>query len=101
MIQTLTPVRFLLAVIVTGLLALMANSISAQQQESFEGFANGIRANAVKGEVFYEHEDGKFALEPGHKLEAGFFTKSGANSYAELLLQPGNYLRIGPDSECQ
>lgn len=89
-------------VILIGLLALTGNSKSAsgQRHESFEGFVSGIRANAVKGEVFYQR-DGKFNLEAGHKLQEGDFIKTEANSYAELLLQPGNYLRIGAESEIQ
>lgn len=73
----------------------------AQEQESFEGFINGIRANAVKGAVLYLRGDGRFDLEPGHKLEEGDFIKSGADGYAELLLQPGNYVRVGANSDFQ
>ena len=76
-------------------------SAGPQREESFEGFISGIRANAVKGEVFYQREDGKFNLEAGLKLQEGDFIKTEPNSYAELLLQPGNYLRIGGDSELQ
>ncbi len=76
-------------------------STIGQQHESFEGFVSGIRANAVKGEVFYQRDDGKFALDPGLKLEEGDFIKSGHNAYAELLLQPGNYLRVAGESEFQ
>ncbi|HET6854398.1 MAG TPA: hypothetical protein VFH46_19005 [Pyrinomonadaceae bacterium] len=74
---------------------------SAQRQESFEGFINGVRANAVKGDVTYQRGEGKFELEPGHTLQAGDFIRSSANSYAELLLQPGNYLRIAGETEFQ
>ena len=70
-------------------------------QEPFEGFVSGIRANAVKGEVFYQRADGKFNLEVGHRLQEGDFIKTESNSYAELLLQPGNYLRISENSELQ
>ena len=85
------------------IIAFVANptSINGQRHESFDGFINGIRANAVKGEVFYQRGEGKFPLEPGHKLEEGDFIKTGPNSYAELLLQPGNYLRVGGESEIQ
>src|SRR5215211_3142306 len=85
------------------IVVLVVNAVpaSAQSQESFEGFITGVRANAVKGEVIYQRDDGKFALEPGLKLEEGDFIKSTANSYAELLLQPGNYLRLGGETECQ
>lgn len=84
-----------------ALLAFPPASASGQQQETYEGFVTGIRANAIKGEVFYEHDGGKFELVSGNILEAGNFIKTGSNSYAELLLQPGKYLRIGAESECQ
>jgi hypothetical protein len=74
---------------------------SRQRQESFERFINGVRANAVKGDVTYQREDGKFDLEPGHTLQEHDFIRSSANSYAELLLQPGNYLRIAGETEFQ
>lgn len=73
----------------------------AQRSENFEGFISGMRANAVKGEVFYVRGDGSFNLETGHKLQEGDFIKTGSSSYAELLLQPGSYLRVGGDSELQ
>jgi hypothetical protein len=86
------------------LLVVCLTSVSAQQQqqqESYEGFVSGIRANAVKGNAFYQRGEGKFDLEAGHKLEEGDYIKTESNSYAELLLQPGNYLRVGADSEVQ
>jgi len=94
---------FLLVAIVIGLLVVVVKptSINGQQEESFVGFVSGIRANAVKGEVFYQRDDGEFALEAGLKLQEGDFIKTGADSYAELLLQPGNYLRVGGESEFQ
>ena len=91
--------RFLF--VITFALVMNAATARAQQQQSFEGFAIGVRPNAVKGEVTYQRENGTFDLEPGLKLQEGDFIKSGANAYAELLLHPGNYLRIGPETECQ
>ena len=82
-------------------ISLLTSTIGQEQPESVEGFVSGIRANAVKGKVFYERTDGKFELEPGLKLQEGDFIKSTQNSYAELLLQPGNYLRVGGESEFQ
>ena len=74
---------------------------SAQRRDSYEGFMSGIRANAVKGEVFYQRGEGKFPLEPGLRLQEGDFIRTTANSYAELCLQPGNYLRMAGESELQ
>lgn len=75
--------------------------INGQEIESFEGFTSGMRPNAVKGSAFYRRGEGKFELEPGLKLQDGDFISTGVEGYAELLLQPGNYLRVGSDSECQ
>ncbi|HEU4769247.1 MAG TPA: FecR domain-containing protein, partial [Pyrinomonadaceae bacterium] len=74
---------------------------SGQEIETFEGFTTGMRPNAVKGSAFYQRGEGKFDLEPGLKLQEGDFIKTGVDGYAELLLQPGNYLRVGSDSEFQ
>ena len=87
---------YLMILIITGL-----TFQDEPRQETLEGFISGIRANAVKGEVFYQRGDGKFNLESGHKLQEGDFIKTASNSYAELLLQPGSYLRIGENSELQ
>ena len=74
---------------------------SAQRQESFEGFMRGIRSNAVKGAAFYERTGAKFEFEPGLKLQDDDFIKTAADGYAELLLQPGNYLRAAVDTDLQ
>jgi hypothetical protein len=83
------------------LLIAFCSTAHAQRQESFEGFMTGIRANAVQGEVYYQRDDGKFPLESGLKLEQGDFINSGKGSYAELLLQPGYFMRVGDDTEFQ
>jgi hypothetical protein len=93
--------RFWCVKVCCTLLIAICPSVNGQPQESFEGFMNGIRANAVQGEVYYQREDGKFPLESGLKLEEGDFIRSGKGAYAELLLQPGNYLRVGGDTEFQ
>jgi len=82
-------------------LVLVAAPIVNGQDESVEGFIAGIRANAVKGDVSYQRGDGKFPLESGIKLEQGDFIRSGKGSCAELLLQPGNFLRVGADTELE
>ncbi len=90
--------RFNLLVVIV---LLSFTTIAAQEGESVEGFMHGIRANAVKGDAVYQREDAKFPLEPGLKLEKGDFIKTASNSYTELLLQPGNYLRVAADTEIQ
>lgn len=76
-------------------------SAKAQEEEDLEGFVSGIRASVIRGEVFYQRGDGKLELEPGHKLEEGDIVSTGSNSHVELLLQPGNCLRLGANSELQ
>ena len=87
--------------VIYGLVLLSCSLANGQRVESFEGFVTGIRPNAVSGEVFYQRKDGTFPLEAGLKLEQGDFIRSRADGYAELLLQPGNYLRVGSETECQ
>src|ERR1044071_2082427 len=91
--------RYRLCVICV-LVLLSCSLASSQQVESFEGFVTGIRPNAISGEVFYRRTGATFPLEAGLKLEEGDFIRSGATGYAELLLQPGNYLRVGSETEC-
>lgn len=82
-------------------LSVFSVNVNAQIQESFEGFMNGIRSNAVAGTVTFQRKDGKYPLDQGLTFEEGDFVRTGADGYAELLLQPGNYLRVGSDSEWQ
>jgi hypothetical protein len=62
---------------------------------------HGIRANAVEGEVVYQRNDGSFPIEAGLKLEIGDVIKTAPAACAEFLLQPGNYLRAGAETELQ
>jgi hypothetical protein len=87
--------------VICGLVLLSCSLANSQKVESFEGFVTGIRPNAVSGEVFYQRKDATFPLESGLELEQGDFIRSSAGGYAELLLQPGNYLRVGSETECQ
>jgi hypothetical protein len=91
----------LLVVITFMSIVLDSTATNAQQEESFEGIMIGLRANAVKGDVIYQRDDGKFPVESGLELEEGDYIRTGANAYAELLLDPGNYLRIGSDTDFQ
>jgi hypothetical protein len=88
-------------VVLIIIVLLSFRTIAAQEGETFEGFMHGIRANAVQGDAVYQREDAKFPLEPGLKLEKGDFIKTAPDAYAELLLQPGNYLRVAGDTEIQ
>ena len=100
--QRLQPWRgSLLLLVLIGLASMAPVKLNAQRQESFEGFMNGIRANTVKGQVLYQRGSGRFDLEAGVKLGPDDFIRTAPNSYAELLLQPGNYLRVGGDTDLQ
>ena len=80
------------------LIVLSATGLRAQFKD-FEGFLSGFRVNAVKGAAIYQRDKGKFILEPGLRLHEGDFVYTD-EGYAELLLQPGNFLRVGSNSEC-
>jgi hypothetical protein len=88
------------ALICALFLVAIAIPAHAQEQGSLNGFMTGIRTNAVKGSVIFKR-DGSYDLEPGLKFEQYDVLKSGANSYCELLLQPGNYFRVGSDTALQ
>jgi FecR protein len=89
-----------LALVAALVLTLRNAPVTGQRQENFEGFMRGIRANAVEGKVLFQRNDAKFDLETGLKLEEGDFIKN-VDGFTELLLQPGNYLRIGSETEFQ
>ncbi len=82
-------------------LLLVLPIVNGQQPDDFEGFIAGIRANAVKGEVVYQRDNAKFPIESGLRLEEGDIIGSSKDSYAELLLQPGNYLRVAGNTRFQ
>jgi len=87
--------------LVIAVVLLSFRTIAAQPEEAFAGFMHGIRANAVKGDVVYQRNDATFPLESGLKLEIGDVIKTAPGACAELLLQPGNYLRASADTELQ
>jgi FecR protein len=87
--------------VICGLVLLSCSLANSQKVESFEGFVTGFRPNVISGEVFYQRKDASFPLEPGLELERGDFIRTNAGGYAELLLQPGNFLRVGSETECQ
>ncbi len=90
----------LLALLLTLVMHIYAQE-QEQELENIPAILSGVRANAVAGGVVYVREDAKFDLESGHELKQGDVVRTGANARAELLLQPGNLLRIGPDTECK
>jgi hypothetical protein len=93
--------RFPRLALLFALMLLNCVRAAGQRIDSFEGFMSGIRANAVKGEVRFQRSDGKFDLVAGLKLEEGDLIQSGPDGFVELLLQPGNYLRMSASTECE
>lgn len=90
--SALLPVLFLLAIAIPA---------PGQQIENLNGFMTGIRANVVKGSVSFQRRDGFYDLDPGRQLERDDILKTTPDAYYELLLQPGNLMRVGPDTELQ
>ena len=96
--------RFNVLVVIAIVLLTLGTVAAQEPAESFEGYIgymHGIRANAVKGEVIFQRDDAKYPVESGIKFEKGDFIRTASNAYAELLLQPGNYLRVAGDTELQ
>jgi hypothetical protein len=81
-----------------------SQSTSRTTEESTEPLVaavSGVRANVVEGEVVFQGTEAKFSLSTGLELEQGDWIRSSQRSRAELLLQPGNYLRLGEETECR
>lgn len=72
-----------------------------QEVESIPAILSGVRANAVEGSVVYVHDSAKLDLEIGFEVKQGDVVRSAAGGRAELLLQPGNFLRLAPETEFQ
>lgn len=70
-----------------------------QEIENIPAVLSGVRANMVEGNVVYFRESAKFDLEATFELQQGDVVRSASAARAELLLQPGNFLRIAPDTE--
>jgi hypothetical protein len=87
-------------------LATLVVQVSAQEQEEEQidhipAVLSGLRVNAAEGEVVYVRENAKFDAEAGTELKQADSVRTGAKGRAELLLQPGNLLRVGGETECR
>jgi hypothetical protein len=86
-------------------LATLVGQTPAQDQDEqvdhIPAILSGLRVNVVEGDVAYVREDGKFTLEANYELKQADSVRTGANGRAELLLQPGNLLRVGGDTDCK
>jgi hypothetical protein len=72
-----------------------------EEIENIPAILSGVRTNAVEGNVLYVRESASFDLEPTFELKQGDAVRSAAGARAELLLQPGNFLRLAAESEFQ
>jgi hypothetical protein len=86
------------------LLATLVVHIAAQEQE--EQIENvpaisGLRVSVMDGEVLYVRENAKFDVEPGFEVKQADELRTASNARAELLLQPGNFVRIAANTDCQ
>lgn len=77
------------------------NKDKDQQVENIAAVLSGVRANAVDGKVVYVREAASYEIEPTTELKHGDAVRSAAGSRAELLLQPGNFLRVAAETEFQ
>jgi hypothetical protein len=74
------------------------NSQDSKQGDKFEATVTGIRSNVVEGEATLERAGYSFELKPDVELKEGDVLKSGSAGRAEILLQPGNYLRMSSNT---
>jgi hypothetical protein len=94
-------IGFMLAIqIGSGVRPLQATGLP-QEPERPAAVVSGVRANLVEGAMVYQRDEGKFPLEAGLLLKESDWVTSESGSRAELLLQPGNYLRVNEETQFQ
>ena len=91
--------EFLLVGYLAVTLSAPTSVVAQKELENVDAVVSGIRANAVEGELTCKRHDESFKLEAGVELKEDDQLSSGLASRAEVLLQPGNYLRVGNDTE--
>ena len=86
--------------IVTAIAAALFSITPAQTREKFGISAKAGGVNAVAGRVMVKREgQAPQLLSNQDELKAGDVVTTGADSQAEILLNPGSYLRVGEHSE--
>ena len=97
--------RTLLLLLTLATLLTQTRATSAQDQEkeleSIPAVLSGVRANVVEGNVVYVRESASINLEAGFELQQGDSLRSASGGRAELLLQPGNFLRFASQTDFQ
>jgi hypothetical protein len=92
----------LLLTLATLLMQIPVTTAQQDQDKELENIAavlSGVRANVVEGSVVCVREEGKLDLETAVELKPGDVIQSASRGRAELLLQPGNFLRLAPETE--
>jgi len=92
------------ALILHGVICLgLALTPSARPKQdpniNFEGLVRGVRMNVWDGAVSFERNNARDKATTGLVIEDGDRVFSERSSRAELLLQPGNYLRLASDTQ--
>lgn len=101
MIQRPNKLHLATLIVITTFLSLAATRVVAQEEvETLTAVVKGVRVNVVEGQANYKR-DGDAPLEAGVDLKEGDSIKTGKNARAEILLQPGNLLRVAEESELQ
>jgi len=66
---------------------------------NFEGLVKGVRINVWEGVASFEHGNARDKVTTGLVIEDGDRVFTERSSRTEILLQPGNYLRLASETE--
>jgi len=85
----------------TACLAVQDNPQDPKESVKLEAVVSGLRSNIVEGEVKVERVGLSFELTPDIELKEGDAVVTGPTGRVEILLQPGNYLRMSANTKLQ
>src|SRR4051794_27998171 len=90
-----------LIVAATSAFAQDRKPLSSDEQNQYLVSARAGVINVAEGEVSFKRDKADWAkLISGDDLQAGDTVKTSANGRVEILLTPGNYLRLAENTEC-
>ena len=94
-------IRELICLVLICLVCFLSPPASAKQDPdiNFEGLVKGVRINVWEGAAFFERGNARDKVTTGLVIEDDDRVFSGHSSRAEILLQPGNYLRLAGDTK--
>jgi len=99
--------RFNLKEFICLLLLIVATDLWSQltvgqdKDGTFEGLVNGVRVNLFEGTVSFDRDNSQEKVSTGLELHDGDRVVSASSSRAEVLLQPGNYMRLAGETQVQ